>query len=259
MQNKTLSSILSIASLLIASLACSLPGAGPSDNGVPPANNNVPSSGAGSAACNNPLYPVAVGVTWTYSFSGAASGSFTRSITGVNSDGFTDQDVFDSGRSRTGEWKCDAGSLIALKPDSGSSNASAQSQNVSASFKTTSMEGVTLPGTVNPGDTWTQNFTMEGTETIAGQEIPTKSAVALSCTAGATEAVSVPAGNFNAVHMDCTSSIMITITMGGSEMPTTVNTTSTMWYAPGVGMVKSDNIINGAQNSNLELTAYNIP
>jgi len=264
MRSRILFPVLSVMVLILASLACSLPGATssgsvPAPAGETPAANNVPASGGGSGACNNPLYPVVVGASWSYSFTGAAPGNFTRSITAVNADGFTDQDVFASGISRAGEWKCNAGSLIALKPDSGASNATAQSQNVSADFKTTSMDGVTLPGKVNPGDKWSQNFTMEGTVTVGGRGIAAKDQVAFSCTAAGTESVTVPAGTFNAVHMDCTSNITIIITMNGTDAPRTVSTTSTMWYAPGVGMVKSDNVINGSGNSTLELTAYHIP
>ena len=121
---------------------------------------------AGSSACQNPL-SVVVGASWTYKFTGAAPGDFTRSITAVNTDGFLDQDVFTSGITRTGEWKCNSGALIALNPNGGST-AAVQSSTVDSTFKTTAMDGVTLPASINVGDSWTQNFTIEGTETIKG-------------------------------------------------------------------------------------------
>lgn len=258
---------LPIISLLVASLACSLLGAvtpTPNSNSASqsPATsaptNSVESDRSIRGACVNPLYPVAVGASWTYQFKGSALGNFTRSITAVNADGFTDQDVFTSGITRYGEWKCNAGALIALKPSSGA-DAAVQSDSVESTFETTAMDGVTLPASVNQGDAWSQNFTMEGTESINGQDIASKSQIAFSCTAGANESVTVPAGTFNAVHMDCISKIDITITMNGVDVPTTVNTTSTMWYAPGVGLVKSEDVVSGSQNVTLELTAYYIP
>jgi len=248
------------ALLLLSALACSLPGVGtPGNESQPTIQPSGGSGGAAGSACNNPLYPVVSGASWAYSFNGDAPGNFTRSITAVRADGFTDQDVFDSGITRSGEWKCDNGSLIALQPDSGASTASVQSQNVTSTFTTTAMDGVTLPGTVNPGDTWTQNFTMEGAESINGQDVTSKSQVSFSCTVGATESITVAAGTFNAVHMDCTSDIAITITMNGTDIPSNVSTTSTMWYAPGVGMVKSDSNLSDGKTTTLELTAYTIP
>jgi len=246
--------------LLLSALACSLPGPGvPGNETQPTVQPSGGSGGTAGSACNNSLYPVVNGASWTYSFNGDAPGNFTRSITAVRADGFTDQDVFDSGITRSGEWKCDNGSLIALQPDSGASTASVQSQNVTSTFTTTAMDGVTLPGNVVQGTAWTQNFTMDGTESINGQDITSKSQIAFSCTAGATESVTVAAGTFNAMHMDCTSDINITITMNGTDVPSNVATTSSMWYAPGVGMVKTDSTLSNGKTTTLELAAYTIP
>ncbi|MBK9924271.1 MAG: hypothetical protein IPP66_03180 [Anaerolineales bacterium] len=268
--------VLSIIALIVSSLACSLPGNSVSSAAPAPTDSSAvtssPSDSAtateppapavsesGSGACANPFYPIAVGVSWSYSFSGAAPGNFTRSIIAVNADGFTDQDAFDNGVTRTGDWKCDAGALIALQPDGGQSGTSnVESSNVSVSFQTTEMSGVTMPATLNPGETWTQNFILEGIETINGQEIPAKNETAHSCTVGNTESVTVPAGTFDAVHVDCTTDMKITITLNGSEVPTAITSTSTVWYASGVGMIKTDSQVNGA-TSVIELTAYTIP
>jgi len=71
--------------------------------------------------------------------------------------------------------------------------------------------------------------------------------------------VTVPAGTFDAVRMDCKTDIAITITMNGVDVPTNVSMTSKMWYAPGIGMVKSDNVLSGDMTNTIELTAYTIP
>jgi hypothetical protein len=262
MASRFLASFLSIVVLLAASLACSLPGSSPSSNTPVPVvevpSGGVPSNTGGSGACDNPLYPVVIGASWTYKFNGGVPGDFTRSITAVNDDGFFDQDVFTSGITRTGEWKCNAGALIALDPNGGST-AAVQSSTIDSTFETIAMDGVTLPANVNAGESWTQNFTIEGTETIKGVAVASKNQTAYSCTAGGSESVTVAAGTFNAVRMECQTNITITITMNGAEIPTNVTTTSTIWYAPGVGMVKSDNVVSGTGNNTIELTAYNIP
>lgn len=262
MSSRHLVSFLSVIVLFAAALACSLPGSNPSSDKPGPVgeipSGEVPSNTGGSAACSNPLYPVVVGASWIYKFNGAAPGDFTRSITAVNVDGFFDQDVFTSGITRTGEWKCNAGALIALDPNGGST-AAVQSSTIDSTFKTTEMDGVTLPANINLGDSWTQNFTIEGTEIIRGMAVASKNQTAYSCTAGGSESVTVVAGTFNAVRMDCQTNISITITLNGADVPTNINTTSTVWYAPGVGMVKSDNVVSGSGNNTIELTAYNIP
>jgi hypothetical protein len=268
--SRRLPPVLFIVVLILATLACNIPGGSVPSAPSSPASTessslpsplpptDIPPSSSSGGACDNSLYPVVVGASWSYSFTGALPGNFTRSITAVNVDGFTDQDVFDSGITRTGEWKCDHGALIALQPDAGSSG-TVQAENVSASFETTSMSGITFPATANVGDTWSQNFTLEGTEKIKDLEIPAKNETAFSCTVGNTESVTVPAGTFDAIRMDCKTDIAITITMNGVAVPTNVSTTSKMWYAPGVGMVKSDNVLGADTNSTIELTAYTIP
>ena len=88
-------------------------------------------------ACTNPLFPVVNGAKWTYSLSGISSGTFTHSIIAVRPDGFTDQDVFNSGVTRTGEWKCEDGALSALNPAE-SLSAMIQWEDFTADYKTTS-------------------------------------------------------------------------------------------------------------------------
>jgi uncharacterized protein DUF3108 len=252
--------ILSVVVLVVSMLACNLSGGSTPATAEP---SSVPSevpSGSSSTggACDNPLYPVAVGVSWSYSMTSTVVGNFTRSIIAVDANGFKDQDVFTSGVTRTGEWKCESGALIALQPDGGPSGV-VQTSGTTAEFQTTAMSGVTLPAAVVAGTSWTQNFTLEGTESINGQSIAAKNVTAYSCTGGGTESVTVPAGTFNAVRVDCQTDMTITVTVSGVEVPTNVSTTSTTWYAPGIGMVKSDNVISGAENNTIELTAYTIP
>jgi hypothetical protein len=252
--------ILAIVALVLAALACNLSGGSTPATAEPSSlPSDAPSGPAPtSGACANPLYPVVVGVSWTYSMSGTEVGNFTRSIIAVDADGFTDQDVFTSGVTRTGDWTCENGALIALQPNGGPSGV-VQTSTTTAEFQTTAMSGVTLPATVEAGTSWTQNFTLEGTESINGQSIAAKNVTAYACTAGGTESVAVPAGTFNAVRVDCQTDITITITLNDVEVPTNVSTTSTTWYASGIGMVKSDNVITGAENNTIELTAYTIP
>jgi len=223
----------------------------------PAGTPSVPSS---NGACDNPLYPVVAGASWSYSLTGPLSDTFTRSITALTSDSFTDQDVFGSGTTRSGHWTCDAGTLIALDPSGGSANtANVQSAGVDSDFQTTYADGVTFPAEINPGTSWTQDITLEGVQNLNGQSIPTKSETAYSCTAGEYETVTVPAGTFDAIRVDCQVNIKMTITMAGMEIPSNFDSTTTAWHAAGVGMVRSVTDLGAGISTTIELTAYNIP
>ena len=128
----------------------------------------------------------------------------------------------------------------------------------SATFETTRAGWRYPPGKHYRRDTWTQSFTIEGTQTVGDRDVASKNHTEYNCTAGATKSVTVPAGTFDAVRVDCTTVTEITITMSGQDIPSSVNSTSTTWYAPGVGMVKTDASTDGSPNT-IELTAYNIP
>jgi hypothetical protein len=271
--------------LLISTLACSLTGnadpasvlqtlipaqaqtqvAGetqtPVTSVVTPADTDLAGGGSGatSSACDNPLYPVVVGATWNYSLTGPLSDTFTRSIAALTSDGFTDQDVFTSGAIRTGHWTCESGNLTNLDPGDNLVTAVVQTASSNTGFQTTAMEGVTMPSGITSGTSWTQNFTIEGNQDLNGQQVASKNVTSFSCTATGEESVTVAAGSFTAMRVDCQTNITITITMAGMEIPTSIISTSSAWYAPGVGMVKTDSMLSDGTTSSIELTAFNIP
>jgi len=254
MKNSGLLKALLGFSLALAMQACNLPSNAPSTTTGATAAAPAPSGGA----CTNPLYPVAAGATWTYSVSGLATDTYTHTITAVRPDGFSDQDAFGSGATHTGEWKCDNGALIALSPLSGPSSA-ITANNMTATFTTSEMTGVTLPASVKAGDTWTQDFTIEGTQSINGQDIAAKGKVTFACTGGPTESVTVAAGTFNAVRVDCKVDLAITVNLGGLPIPTNFSGNITSWFAPDVGMVKMQGEIPNVGSSTLELTSYKLP
>lgn len=283
MKDRKLISVLTI--LLISTLACSLSGkADPASvlqtlipaeaqtqvageaqtlvaSVVAPAATELAGSGSGatSSACDNPLYPVGVGATWSYALTGPLPDTFTRSIAALTSDGFTDQDVFNSGATRTGQWTCESGNLTSLDPGDSSVTANVQTASSSSDFQTTAMDGVTMPTGITSGTSWTQNFTIEGNQDLNGQQVASKNVTSYSCTAVGEESVMVAAGSFTAMRVDCQANITITITMAGMEIPTSIRSTSSVWYATGVGMVKSDSLLSDGTTIRIELTAYNIP
>lgn len=261
--------LIAIGFLTIAVLACSLPGAGaqpsPEPEDIP--TSESPTEGAAEntqqpqpagGPCENPLLPIKVGATWIYNMSGPAPDTFTRTIISVEESGFTDQDTFAAGTVRTGEWNCENGNLIALNPST-SASASVSAAGATTEFTTTSLSGVTLPAVVNNGDTWSQSTTLEGTNLIGGLAVQAKNEFATNCTAGGVEMVTVPAGTFEAVKITCNFDMTITMQMEGvSPAPGYINGTTTSWYAPGVGWVKSIGTGEGSESA-IELTSYTIP
>lgn len=233
---------------------CSLPGT----PGTPVA---TPGSGGGISAsgpCDNTLYPVAAGATWNYMMTGTTEGSFDRTILTVDNNGFTDQDVFDAGTTRTGIWSCDSGNLTALDPVGGTA-ATVQTTTFGADFQTTEQDGVTLPASVAAGNTWSQSVTIEGTVVENSISADASNATTIACTAVGMESVTVPAGTFDAMKVTCQDTINITITMEGAVVPVpAINMTTDSWYAPGVGLVKS--VSTGSDiDTTIVLLAYSLP
>ncbi|MCC6299593.1 MAG: hypothetical protein IT314_09860 [Anaerolineales bacterium] len=251
--------------LLLAILACNIGAPSlPQDEATeqPADVDNAPTSSPEQQipeqqGCANPYQPIVVGATWNYDLKSSHPDKYTHSILSADNDGFVEQDAFDSGVTRQGEWKCENGNHIALNP-SGGASANVSAEGMQTNFQTTSIEGLTLPAVINPGDTWAQALTLEGTQNINGLEIPAKNEFKSQCTAIAVESVTVPAGTFDAMHVDCEIDMTITVTMNGNDIQTPLKFMASSWYAEKVGMVKT--VSNGEQfDSTVELLSYTIP
>jgi len=264
MNIKKLSSAIAGIAIIISTLACNIGARNPPVGG-PPAQppisitgeattgaENIPAAGG---ACSNPYIPIIIGAIWNYKLTGTISDTYTHSIIAADGTSFTEQDIYGTGDTREGKWNCDKGNLVALDP-TGSSSANVSAKGIS--FKTTSQSGITFPADLVPGNNWSQSVTLEGTETISGTSIPAKNEATTSCTAAGKESVTVAAGTFDAMRVDCQITMTITITMQGNSIPTTVNVNSNTWYTANIGMVKS--VSSGTNfNSAVELTSYSIP
>lgn len=269
-----------ILSLGLGALACGLPGAGgsPSDEGQPATAAPLSASTATSAApaepptavssssvsgdCSNTYYPVVEGATWTYAVTGGPDGptSYTDTITSISGDTFilttTIGDI-----ERTQRWSCTADGLVAL--DFGGGSATLAVSDIQMVFDTTETTGVTLPAAISPGDTWSQTFTVKGTRSNASdQSADVTGDVEYDSTASQVETVNVPAGDFDALRMDATNSMDLTVQTSGLTVPLSVSGTLVNWYAPGVGNVRSiekTNLFGVDVEITTELTSYNIP
>ncbi len=187
-----------------------------------------------ATACQNRYYPVAQGAAWTYRVSGSVNDTFTRAIIGIRADGFDDQDSFASGAVRRGSWACRQGDLISLTPGGSASVAAGGAQ---TDFTVESNEGLTLPADPQPGARWTQTIVYLGQFNTGDRNVTARSTLNTSCRAVGVESVSVPAGAFEALRADCTYRLTIAL-LGDLPFDFSFSSNGSVWYAPGVGLVK---------------------
>lgn len=219
-----------------------------------PANT---SSSSSSGACANPYMPIITGASWSYKLTGPVPDTFTRSITAVEAGGFADQEVFGTGIIRESKWTCDNGNLIAVNPVDGGSS-TLNTEDYSVDFQTTASSGVTIPSTVNAGDAWEQTLTLEGTQTMNETIIPTKNQFTNTCKAIGVESVTVEAGTFDAMKVECLTVMDLTITMNNNPIQQNLTLNNVHWYAENIGLVKTTTT-GGGLDSMVDLTTYSIP
>jgi hypothetical protein len=213
--------------------------------------------------CDHPYFPAVDGASWTYSSADSAAGpySFTDSITSVRADGFTLRGDFD-GLVRTQEWSCSAAGL-ALLDYSGMGAAQVMTEGLQVQFETTEMNGITLPADLEPGDEWSQSFSVAGTATLqTGLESSVQGTASAAHRALGFETVTVAAGTFEALRVERTIALDLTVQFGEAGMPIQIDSEEIIWFVAGVGWVKDSftgTVETTPVNESIELTSYSIP
>lgn len=214
--------------------------------------------------CSNAYYPVVLGATWTYNVSGAPTGDFTYTdtITDVRADGFTLTSSFPDGLTRTQEWACTPDGLVALEFGGGSA-AALSGSGMTMTLNTTNVTGVTLPSDLAVGSSWSQSWDIEGNMEISGDMSGEATGdVSFNGGAVAMENVSTPAGSFDAIKLELDQTFNLSVSVEGFGVPVVITGNSTLWYAPGVGFVKSvdtSDFLGTAVMTTIELQSYSIP
>lgn len=192
-----------------------------------------------AAGCENPYYPVKNGATWEYELTGSMPGNMTRSLDDVTEKGFSVQETIRGGAELSNGWTCDRGNLTMAAINM-------------EGFTTLTSKGVSLPADLKEGTTWSQEL-VYGTKT---GDIEMTTTMTNTCTAKGTESVTVPAGTFDALRVECT--LVSSVLTKGTDTPTTSEVANQSWYTSGVGMVKSKNSVSGYESEYL-LKSYKIP
>lgn len=216
-----------------------------------------------SELCDNALYPVKQGASWVYASTGGPSGSFNyiNSITEARTDGFTLTSQF-ADATRAQEWACQPDGLKALQLGGGSA-AGISIQGMTTSLTTSDVTGLSLPRAIDPGAQWQYSLALQGTVVMPDNpQAPANGVYSVTMQALGSETVTVPAGTFEAVKIQSTSTVDIISAFAGKETPIKFNGTTITWYAPGIGYVKS--VENGdfggtAFSATTELQSYSIP
>ena len=213
--------------------------------------------------CDHPYFPAVEGASWTYTSADSAVGpySFTDSIANLRPDGFTLRGDFD-GLVRTQEWSCRPDGL-ALLDYSGMGAAQVTTDALQVEFETTGMTGITLPAGLAPGDEWSQSFEISGSVILqGGLESSAEGTATTENRATGIESVTVAAGTYDALRIERTILIDLTIQFGESGMPITFTSEEVVWFAEGIGWVKdsfSSTIESVPVNESIELNSFFIP
>lgn len=220
-------------------------------------------SSRASGTCDNALYPVKQGASWSYASTGGPNGTFTYTdtITDVRADGFTLTSQF-LDATRTQEWFCQSDGLKALQIG-GANAAGISTQGITAEFVTSDVTGVSLPRTITPGMEWQYNLKMQGTMAMPGnQQSPSSGTYSVSMQEMGQDTVSVVAGVFEAIRFQANSNVNVMTDFQGMQVPVTYTASTLLWYAPNIGFIKSvesGDFGGTAFSVTTELQSYNIP
>jgi hypothetical protein len=253
------------AILLVFTLtACGL-GAAPTAVPVDPAATPVAAlpTAKPSDPCANEYFPVKNNVTYNYSSTGSPSGpySFTVATSNVRADGFSLTSKFKK-LELLQEWACKPEGLVATQLGATDATSILAFEKFT-DLKASNISGIILPAAITPGLEWVHALDIQGTEKVLeGTPSTMTGRVATTYTAGNKESVTVPAGTFDAIAIEVNTVIDFHVTKQGNTINLTVDSTYTVWYAPGVGWVKSSGYgkLGGQEYfETIVLDSYNIP
>jgi hypothetical protein len=130
---------------------------------------------------------------------------------------------------------------------------------LAGNMRASDVAGVTLPaaGRWQAGYTWKERFggQFSGLDVVPGTQPRSEGQIERSHTIVGQEAVTVPAGTYNAWRVDTTSSGQVTVTLRGQPETMDVTSTRSAWYAEGVGLVKSVDTLDDMVIDQMELIA----
>lgn len=186
--------------------------------------------------------------------------TYTDTITEIDTDRFVLTSHFPT-LTLSQEWVCTAEGYIARQLGGGTT-ASVSMQNMITDFQTLDVSGISLPRTISPGMQWQYDLTMQGTVAMPVEQTRSPGTFSLDMREIGSETITVPAGTFEALKIQATFNANIDVDFQGSPIRYTIQGSSILWYASGVGFVKSiENIdFSGTTfSSTTELQSHTLP
>jgi hypothetical protein len=216
-----------------------------------PGGTEPPATPAAAGLCENQYFPVLSDATWSYdTVAGPVHLKDRASITSVEADGFDLAREINPPPGNppqwTEPWDCTPEGLV-RNPSNSDLAVLGIGPGGTETVTLLSVDGVTLPKSIQGGDTWTQVLTFE----LATPDNQTlQYTLTYEFTAGETGQVTVPAGTFDALRLDVQASWVL------STDPTAVSEADvTEWLVPEVGLVKWTNSLGLTS----ELVDYDFP
>ena len=215
--------------------------------------------------CSNSLIPVKTGATWTYVANASGAGgpsSFSTTIMDVRPDGFTTAIKMGDNLTVNQGWACEPDGLVALSMGAAQDLLGLSAQGIKADLKTSNATGVTLPADVGTGRQWSYNLDLAGDLAQGGLSAKASGSASTAFTAVGTETITVPAGTFDAIKVQGTTTFKMTVDFQGFGVPVTSVVKSTLWFAPGIGWIQSTasgDLLETALSATTQLQSYSIP
>lgn len=201
----------------------------------------TPPAVSSEGPCDNPYYPIVDGATWVYETE--EMGPATHTMATGQDNTFTVTVESENSTSTLAGTCTDEGIVLMDQGLGGSFQSDSGTSTVTTQYE----DGITLPDDIQVGDDWSQTMSLiasSGDQSLSAEIVTNYKALGY-------ESVTVPAGTFEALKIEQTG----TMNMMGQE----ILTKGMLWYAQGVGSVKSESGLEGEKASIIQLLSYSIP
>jgi hypothetical protein len=206
-------------------------------------------------ACDHPYLPLRPGATWTYTSSdgygyawvvNGVSGDLSNATASVTFN-------FDTG-SISYEWLCSPEGILY------DTSASISVEGATFNYTIGNQSGATILSfaQLTPGAQWNSSHTMSITWEAEGVSGSSTTDVSETHTAGAAQSLTGGLGTFDVIPVTSNSTHVSTSLFAGQSFTNTLNQTSTVYYAYGIGIIRFEYSSEGYSGSS-ELVSYSVP
>jgi len=213
-----------------------------------------PGRRVGANACDHPYLPLRSGASWSYD---SSEGGMTWNVTsaGGSAESASATMAFSMPEvTFTVNWTCSSAGITSY--DFGNITSSAFGEVVTLNIVNSSGSWLPPAESLVPGYSWSNGYTMVVSSGFEGASVELTTTTSESWSVGGMETISVPAGTFDALRIDGTSTMEMSGFMGISVPPTA--TSQTFWFAEGVGIVRYTSSSEGYSGHG-DLTGYSVP